>query len=85
MNGAMTEFSAGLNAPSLPAAITPGPDGNIWFTDQGTPSAPKAIGRITTAGQITELSSGLSANSIPGEITPGADGNVWFTDQAHDT
>ena len=43
-------------------AIAAGPDGNLWFTDQGTT---KAIGRITPAGAITEFSSGLNAGSDP--------------------
>jgi streptogramin lyase len=48
-SGAITEFSAGLNPGNLPVGgvlsggITPGPDGNLWFTDGGTT---KAIGRI---------------------------------------
>ena len=32
--GQITNFSAGLNAGSLPNSIAPGPDGNLWFTDQ---------------------------------------------------
>ncbi len=32
-----------------PAGITAGPDGALWFTNEGDNS----IGRITTAGQVT--------------------------------
>ncbi len=37
MDGAITEFSNGLNPGSDPFAIVPGPDGNLWFTDAGAP------------------------------------------------
>ena len=46
-----------LNAGSLPLGIAAGPDGNLWFTDQGTT---EAIGRITPPGTITEFSTGLN-------------------------
>ena len=77
--GQISEFSAGL-APgnsSLPANITPGPDGNLWFTDRG----PDAVGRITPSGTITEFSSPVNPNSYPEYIASGPDGNLWFTDQ----
>ncbi len=76
--GAISEFSAGLNTGSLPSAITPGADGNVWFTDEG--STP-AIGRITPAGAITEYSAGLNPGSRPYGIAVGPEGDVWFTDR----
>jgi len=76
--GAITMFSAGLNAGSLPNGIAPGGDGNLWFTDQGPT---RAIGRVTAAGEITEFSAGLNPGSLPAALSPGPDGNVWFTDQ----
>jgi virginiamycin B lyase len=75
--GAITEFSAGLADGSAPSDITPGADGNIWFTDDGTTPA---IGRITPTGTITEFSTGLNPGSRPRGITVGTDGNLWFTD-----
>jgi streptogramin lyase len=75
--GSITEFTAGLNAGSSLNVIATGPDGNLWFTDQGST---KAIGRITTAGQITEFSDGLNRGSSPNLIAAGPDGNLWFTD-----
>jgi streptogramin lyase len=76
----ITEFSAGLNPGSSPdLGITPGPDGNVWFADNGTTDA---IGRITPAGQITEFSDGLSPGAQPESIALGPDGNLWFTDPA---
>jgi streptogramin lyase len=74
--GQAIEFTAGLNSSSF--AIAPGPDGNLWFTDQGTTGA---IGRITPAGAITEFTAGLNPGSAPWGIAPGPDGTVWFTDQ----
>jgi len=65
--GTVTEFPAGGSF-----GITAGPDGNLWFTDEGN-----KIGRITTAGVITEF----TAHSGEG-ITAGPDGALWFTDPA---
>jgi len=76
--GAVVEFSTGLNPGANPTGITTGPDGNLWFTDTGTP---KAIGRITPAGDIHEFSTGLDASDSPYRIVTGSDGNLWFTDQ----
>jgi streptogramin lyase len=59
------------------SAITAGPDGNLWFTE----NSPGKVGKITTAGILTEypLASTFAAPSI---ITQGADGNLWFTETA---
>jgi virginiamycin B lyase len=75
--GTIIEFA--LSATSSPFRIAAGPDGNLWFTDQGT----RAIGRITTSGTITEFSiapNGGNPGSVPRQIRVGADGNLWFTD-----
>jgi len=59
------EFSAGLNAQSVPLNIAAGPDGNVWFSD-GACSVNKntggttvmgwcAIGQVTPSGAITEF------------------------------
>jgi streptogramin lyase len=53
-----------------------GPDGSMWFTDDGTP----AIGRVATDGTITEYTSGLPYGARPYSIVPGPDGNMWFSD-----
>ncbi|MHB1536539.1 MAG: Vgb family protein, partial [Acidimicrobiales bacterium] len=55
--------------------ITAGPDGNLWFTENGGDK----VGRITPAGAITEYPL-PTANSGPDGITAGPDGNVWFTE-----
>jgi streptogramin lyase len=77
-SGHLTEYAAGLDAGSHPVSIARGPDGNVWFTDDG--STP-AIGRVTPSGEIVEFSQGLPAGSHPTQITTGPDGAVWFTDQ----
>jgi streptogramin lyase len=71
----VTEFSTGLTVANAPADITNGPDGNLWFTEQGLLPG---IGRITPTGAITEYSTGLL--NVPGDIVgDSADGGVWFT------
>ena len=83
--GAITDYNLAANGgnpgstPSAPPAIAAGPDGNIWFTDEGPI---KAIGRSTIGGAVTEFSSGLPAGSVPFGIAAGPDGNIWFTDRS---
>jgi len=58
--------------------ITPGPDGNVWFTEN---SANK-VGRLTpSTGAIVEASI-PTASSSPEGITAGPDGNLWFTENS---
>lgn len=68
-------------AKSVPAGITQGPDGNLWFTE----SAGNKIGKLTrgfpTNGDITEYPLHMS-KSVPYGITTGPDGNLWFTQKA---
>jgi hypothetical protein len=74
-------FSAGLmpEHKSILDAIALGPDGNMWFADDG---GPQAIGRITPSGVITEFSKGLASTAKHGtgilDITAGPDGDMWF-------
>ena len=68
----ITEFPV-LTATSQPNAITSGPDGNLWFTEQ----LAHKIGKITVTGTVTEYSGeGF-------DITAGPDGSggtaLWFT------
>jgi virginiamycin B lyase len=79
--GQIKEFSSGFSPGALVSSVTPGPDGNLWFADNGT----TAIGQITTAGVVSEYSSGFPAGSAPGAgsgggISYGPDGNIWFSD-----
>ena len=76
-SGAVTEFMTGLPKGSVPNDVAAGPGGNLWFTDQGKPSA---IGTVTPTGQITEITAGLPAGAVPASIAKGPDGNMWFAD-----
>jgi virginiamycin B lyase len=77
----ITEFVP-LTLANAPGDITAGPDGNLWFTEEGVLPG---IGRITKSGTITEhtagLTSGFSMLRTPKGITAGPDGNLWFTEQ----
>ena len=59
-------------AASYPAGITAGPDGALWFTNDGNNS----IGRITTSGKVTTFKG--SGISKPTGIVDGPDGALWF-------
>ena len=56
-----------------PTAITTGPDGALWFTEN------TAIGRITTDGTISQFPV-MTPGFTPGDITVGSDGALWFTE-----
>lgn len=53
--------------------ITMGPDGNIWFAEQGA----DRIGRMTPAGAFSEFP--LDWPGYPTDIVTGPDANLWFT------
>jgi hypothetical protein len=72
------EFTAGLNPGSKPYELVEGPDGNLWFTDDG--STP-AIGRITPSGTIMEIGAGLNQGSVPSQMVSGPEAGMWFTDE----
>jgi hypothetical protein len=73
--GAVAEFPVPTST-SDPVGIAAGPDGNLWFAEQGG-----KIGRITPSGTITEFTVPTSV-SQPVGIAAGADGNLWFTEQS---
>jgi virginiamycin B lyase len=78
--GNVTEFSIPtptnpLQAQSGPHGIVTGPDGALWFTENGG----NKIGRITTDGSLTEFPI-PSANSFPSDIIVGPDGALWFAE-----
>ncbi len=58
---------------NYPAAITAGPDGNLWTLEGG-----KAT-KVTTSGGITRYPTPSGVGNYDG-IGPGPDGNVWFTE-----
>ena len=83
-DGQITEFREGLAADSNIIDIAAGPDGNVWFTDNGV----GAIGRITPAGQISEFTDEdinpfvYYRNEVGfplQHLVAGPDGNMWFT------
>lgn len=78
-SGTVSELTAGLPAGSSPVAIAAGPDGAMWFTDDG---GSPAVGRVTAAGLITEYSSGLAPGDAPAVIAPAANGAMWFSDES---
>lgn len=56
------------------AAMTEGPDGNVWFAD----GAGNAIGRVSRTGQVTIFKLPFLAN--PRGIAPGPGGAVYFSE-----
>ncbi|MEZ5143199.1 MAG: hypothetical protein R2726_11875 [Acidimicrobiales bacterium] len=62
----------------VPAGITTGPDGALWFTNYYSDS----IGRITTSGEVTAFHDPRVAS--PRRITTGPDGALWFTNTSGD-
>jgi streptogramin lyase len=58
------------------AAITAGPDGNVWFTESGA----NKIGRVTPSGQMTEFAI-PTESARPSGVAAGPDGNIWFTEE----
>ncbi len=59
-----------------------GPDGNMWFTDQGT-TGTGAFGYITPDGKtIKEFTGTLQVGSQPRGIAAGNDGNLYITDSS---
>jgi streptogramin lyase len=61
-----------------PGAITTGPDGALWFTENG------AIGRITTGGTIQQFPL-TTPGALAQDITSGPDGAVWFTQEGNNS
>ncbi len=71
----ITEYG-GLANNATPIAITPGPDGNIWFTEFNGQN----IGSIATDGTgLMEFP--ITAGAYPAGVTTGPDGALWFTVQ----
>jgi len=86
----LTEYPVGSHAPGQPnyhqpGSITDGPDGRLWFTDDGCGGGGGPgicqIGAIDTSGTITEYgASELGSTYVPDGIVTGADCNLWFTE-----
>ncbi|MBV9446933.1 MAG: hypothetical protein JO345_13705 [Streptosporangiaceae bacterium] len=80
-SGQITQFADPNPAESNIYLITLGPDHNIWFVDNGTPSQGGELGRLTPAGQITMFPIPRFGGNrvVPQALTAGRDGNLWFT------
>src|SRR5262249_4823449 len=69
--------------PLVPASITAGPDGALWFTNRWLSlvalTGDMSLHRLTTSGALTAVS---TPNFIPFAVTTGADGNLWATDDS---
>jgi len=62
--------------------IASGPDGALWFTEeglQGDAPVPSKIGRVTTSGKITETTLATGYESAE-DITAGSDGALYFVE-----
>src|SRR5690242_2851186 len=67
-----------LAGAALPEGIAPGPDGNVWFVENGN----SKVGRVNPAThKIDEFSDGVTPNSGPTDMTLGGDGNLWFAEE----
>jgi virginiamycin B lyase len=65
-------------AANKPQWITPGSDGNMWFTE----FPGNTVAKITPAGVVTECPAIPTAASNPQGIIGASDGNLWFTEFA---
>jgi streptogramin lyase len=72
---ALTQFPLSSNQ-SAGAALTLGPDGNLWFPEQ---EGAGEIVRITPAGVSNSFLLPVNYSS-PSALTVGPDNNLWFTD-----
>ena len=76
-DGVITEFPLPFAFSSesiLQSGITPGPDGNLWYTRYG--SSANRIGRVDLTGRVTEFR--IPNGTDAAGITTGPDGNLWF-------
>ncbi|MEY2426476.1 MAG: virginiamycin lyase [Actinomycetota bacterium] len=74
----ITEFAVPTKK-SWPYGITTGPDGAIWFVENGSAAGygnVSGIARLTLDGHITEYP---TPSAGPVWIAPGPDGALWFT------
>ena len=75
-DGRVRRFPLPSNA--SPGNITAGPDGNLWFVEDG--GGKGTIARLTPAGRITEFPL-PGRGRVPNRIVVGAEGKLWFGEQ----
>lgn len=68
--GQVSEYE--LGAGTRPTALVAGPDGNLWFVQEGAPK----IGRITPRGVITQFA--IPTPYGADAIVSGPEGRLWF-------
>jgi streptogramin lyase len=71
----MTEFG-GLASDASPQEIVQGPDGDLWFIEQGS----NKVGHMTLCGTLLNEFSIPTAHAYALGIAVGPDGNLWFTE-----
>ncbi|WP_053227799.1 virginiamycin B lyase family protein [Solirubrobacter soli] len=69
-------FNPSPGAQAYMYAITPGPDGAMWYSEGIYRNPSPTIGRITMSGTFTHF----PVSEQPRDITTGPDGNLWFTE-----
>jgi streptogramin lyase len=74
-SGQVSEFTAGLTSQPTLKQITTGPNGDMWFVNDGSPYT---IGRVTPTGEIKEFTISENPELKPSGITAGTNGNVYF-------
>src|SRR6187200_2225166 len=77
-SGGVDEFDEGLVHYSSPSEFVAGPEGDLWFADDGSALGGSAIGKISPDGVITRFTTGLG-EVRPRRIVIGPEGNFWFT------
>ncbi len=65
-----------LSFGSGPVGIVAGPDGDLWFTENGL----NRIGHMTTAGVFKPEAVVPRSSTFPEGIAVGSDANIWFTE-----
>src|SRR5262249_18514611 len=78
VGGQYTEYA--LDPHSEPSGVAVGPDGALWFTEEGA----NKIGRMTTSGQVREFAlpsrEAVQCGQLcPYDIAAGPAGALWFT------
>jgi streptogramin lyase len=59
--------------------VTSGPNGTIWFVEDGTiGSSYFAIDKITPDGTVTEFPLPTNYEDVASRLAVGPDGNLWF-------
>src|SRR5258707_14559085 len=72
----ISEFPIPSTLPAAsPYGITNGPDGNLWFTEQGLAGANQQIGQVTTAAAFQVFN---ARRNLPFDILTGPDAALWY-------